>query len=157
MNHKSLCIGVIVAANGFLQSCAPTNVNRPPEFLLGGAHAFEPDGRTADLRDKVVVLHFWASWCGYCMEELPQAVARHAVRWAQIVDHDAARQVTDLYNVHQIPKVVLIDSTGRTRWSGVPPAGLEQHFSEVLRERDSNLPLFARLQNVFTTFGAKAR
>lgn len=37
-----------------------------------------PDGTTlklSDLKGKVVVLHFWASWCPYCREDNPELVA----------------------------------------------------------------------------------
>jgi peroxiredoxin len=42
----------------------------PPAFSLP-----DLDGRTvtvpADLRGKAVIVHFWADWCQFCLEEMP--------------------------------------------------------------------------------------
>lgn len=35
-------------------------------------------GRLADLRGKVVVLHFWGSWCPPCLREMPELAKLHA-------------------------------------------------------------------------------
>lgn len=49
----------------------PAIGDAPPVALLGKDRA----GQVVDLgqlRGKVVVVTFWASWCGYCLKELPQ-------------------------------------------------------------------------------------
>jgi DsbE subfamily thiol:disulfide oxidoreductase len=46
-----------------------------PDFTLAG-----PDGRKISLKDfrgKLVILNFWASWCGPCRSEMPTMVKLH--------------------------------------------------------------------------------
>ncbi len=108
-----------------------------PTFALpdldGEAHAL------ADLRGKVVLVNFWATWCKPCEDEMPamerlyqQLRARGFELWAVSVDeevepvaafrdrlgltfpilHDPAKDVAQTYQSARFPETFLIDRDG---------------------------------------------
>jgi thiol-disulfide isomerase/thioredoxin len=60
-----------------------------PDFTAGGA-----DGRPVKLSDykgKVIILDFWATWCGPCLASFPQTLAlaeRHADKGVVVIALD---------------------------------------------------------------------
>ncbi|MBS1959752.1 MAG: TlpA family protein disulfide reductase [Bdellovibrionales bacterium] len=139
-----IIIGVLMAIKASVQK--ETRLNLQPVELAEGAELpnftmTRLDGtkvQVDDLKNKVSMLNFWATWCEACMEEMPSIVKLHeayAPKGFEIlglnVDEDPPKAVpptiqkfgmkfpifmdptnalTELFDVHAIPLTVIFDS-----------------------------------------------
>lgn len=117
----------------------------------------------SSLRGKIVLIDFWASWCGPCRKENPNVVKVYqkyhpkgfeilAVslddkkeKWLEAIEKDGlpwyhvsdlkgwGSEVAGLYGVDAIPYTVLVDKEGKIIAKGLRGKGLEEKLEELFK------------------------
>lgn len=155
--------GIVALPNGLNPTGRPAAVEvgrAAPDFRLERLDGGEL--RLSDLRGRVVLVNFWASWCGPCRAEMPEFARRYRGEEANgltvlavdlqeaagpvqaFVDEfdlpfpvlfDRPGGVARTYRVNGLPKTVIIDRDGivrAVRDGEVTPAYLDAELGKLL-------------------------
>ncbi|WP_323813910.1 TlpA disulfide reductase family protein [Cellvibrio sp. NN19] len=156
-HNKILVLGLALAGSLFTLSA---NADSAPDFTLPSSAG--DNVRLAELRGQVVMLNFWASWCGPCRKEMPlldemskRYSAAGFVLYGVNVEEDntdakklikelgvtfpilwdTESKASSLYNVDAMPTTVMIDKKGEIRYVNRGyKAGDENKYRDQIRE-----------------------
>lgn len=105
---RLLLLSALLAAANVLAAPKPGDM-APDQF---GINLQGESPKLADYAGKVVVVSFWATWCGYCLKEF-RGIERALRTLAFKLTYDAGDKGAQAYGVSGIPHLVIIGRDGK--------------------------------------------
>jgi thiol-disulfide isomerase/thioredoxin len=157
---KPLIFIVVCLASFNATAVSQVISGKAPDFTLSSNQG--NNLRLEELRGQVVLLNFWASWCGPCRQEMPildelhkryeragfkvlgvnvepdSAEANRLLKKIPVtfpILYDTDSTVSKLYDVQAMPTTVLIDRDGNQRFlhKGYKP-GYEKSYRQQIKQ-----------------------
>ncbi len=148
-------LGLFLVGN----AAASTMKHPAPDFTLKSRSG--ENIKLSELRGQVVMINFWASWCGPCRQEMPlleelykkyqplgftllgvnvEMDSEAALHWLKDMDvsfpilFDTQNITSELYGVSAMPTTLLVDRDGNIRFMhlGYQP-GVEAEYQQQIR------------------------
>jgi peroxiredoxin len=161
-NRRRLVVALALGAAAGAAAGAPSASAGAgaPDFTLRSADG--PNVRLQEQRGRVVMVNFWATWCGPCRLEMPHLnrlygkyrdagftllgvnidedpakavslAARLGLQFPVLLDSE--KKVSRLYDLSTMPSTVLIDRDGRLRYVHLGyREGYENTYERQIRE-----------------------
>ena len=159
MKIRNIAVGLVFSVFAVTSLASSGLAGRPaPDFALKSSSG--ENLRLSEYRGDVVMINFWATWCGPCRQEMPlldelysryQRVgfsllgvnidddSRRAMQMVQELGvqfpvlFDENKEVSKLYEVEAMPVTVLVDREGRVRHvhHGYKPGYEEKYLTEI--------------------------
>ncbi len=153
----SLVLAVFLVAH-IPSSLAEQGEKMAPDFVLKSDEG--RNVRLSELRGDVVMINFWASWCGPCRQEMPKldelhekykdmgftvlginveqdnSKAKEMLEKSPVnfpILYDTLSEVTEKYNVDSMPMTLLLDADGKVRFlhKGYKPGYEDRYQAEM--------------------------